>query len=226
MIGLAFSGGKDSWACLWLNRDRLADVHVIWVNTGKNFPELLETVEKARAMCPNFHEVKTDRERQNAAMGIPSEVVPSDWTAFGQLLSGPKDVTVQSYLDCCFTNISGPLHATAKRLGVTELIRGQRTEDEKKGACQDGSVVDGIVYRHPIESWTTQQVLAYVAEHMPLPGHFGLKHSSMDCFDCTAYRKDSRDRIAYMNKEHPMLFRAYKVRADRLDHAIQAAIAG
>jgi 3'-phosphoadenosine 5'-phosphosulfate sulfotransferase (PAPS reductase)/FAD synthetase len=223
-VGLAFSGGRDSWACLWLNEHRLADIHVIWVNPGKNYPELLATVERARAMCPNFHEVRTDREGQHAREGLPSDVVPIDWTALGQQISSRKPVMVQSYLGCCFQNISQPLHAKAKELGLSELIRGQRASDAKRGACSDGDVVDGIVYRHPIEAWTTEEVMHFLASKMDLPAHLALRHSSMDCYDCTAYRKDSADRIEYMKRNHPELFAEYETRALKVDAALREAM--
>jgi len=39
MLGLAFSGGKDSMACWYLYRDQ--QPIVIFVNTGKAYPETL-----------------------------------------------------------------------------------------------------------------------------------------------------------------------------------------
>src|SRR5687767_12018420 len=69
---LWFSGGKDSMACLYLLRDRLSEIAVLWANTGKNYPELLQTVAHAKAMCPHFIEVKTDRDAQWREHGIAS----------------------------------------------------------------------------------------------------------------------------------------------------------
>lgn len=221
--GLAFSGGKDSWACLWLHKDQLDDIAVLWVNTGKNFPELLETINKARAMCPSFHEILVDRDRQNSTLGLPADVVPINWTVLGQIVTGPKPTRIQSYLGCCYDNISMPLHMKAKELGLTQIIRGQRNDDGHKGSARNGTVFDGITCLHPIENWTAPQVLSFVSEHMELPGHFGLKHSSMDCFDCTAYRKECADKTAYMRERHPGLYEQYKVRSDALDAALLAA---
>lgn len=224
--GLAFSGGKDSWACLWLNKDRLHDIDVIWVNTGKNYPELLATIEKAKVLCPNFHEVHTDRDGQNAAHGLPADVVPINWTALGQQFTGPKPVTIQSYLGCCYENISWPLHLKAKELGLTEIIRGQRMDEGHIGGARDGTVFEGIKCLHPIENWTKEQVLDFVAKHMELPDHFRFEHSSMDCYDCTAYRKESADRVDYMRTTHPVLYEHYSERSNALNTALQEAING
>jgi tRNA(Ile)-lysidine synthase TilS/MesJ len=46
MLGLAFSGGKDSLACWYLCK-HLNPV-VLWVNTGKGYPETLEIVNEIR----------------------------------------------------------------------------------------------------------------------------------------------------------------------------------
>lgn len=223
MIALAFSGGKDSWACLWLNKDRLHDIHVLWVNTGKNYPEMLGTISKARSMCPNFVEINVDRDSQNATYGIPGDVVPINYTLLGQHLTGEKPVMVQSYLQCCFENIGSQLQGWCERNGVKELIRGQRNSEKHKSPARNGTVLNGVTYIQPIEDWSEKQVLDYVAQHMDLPDHFSLKHSSMDCYDCTAYHKESADRIEYTRQHHPVLFQEYRKRKDALIGAIRDA---
>lgn len=224
MRGLAFSGGRDSWACLWLNKDSLDSIHVIWVNTGKNIPEVLETVNMARGMCANFHEVKTNKEAQNAVNGYPADVVPINWTVMGQQISGKKDVTIQSYLGCCYENISAPLHLYAKKIGITELIKGQRITDTHKGYSLDGSVFDGITYRHPIEGWSKSDVTDYLSTKMPLPRHFSLNHSSVDCFDCTAFVKENQDKSVYMETHYPDLFAEFSAKKTLVDSAIEQAL--
>lgn len=219
-IALAFSGGKDSWACLWLIRERLADIQVIWVNTGKNYPEMLETIDKAKALCPDFVEIIVDREGQNAYHGIPSDVVPINWTRLGQSVTSKKDVLIQSYIQCCYENIGSSLQEYCKRHGITELIRGQRLDEGHKSSARDGDVVDGITYHQPIENWTAEQVLSFVSVHMELPAHFSFEHSSMDCYDCTAYARESIDRIDYMSKNHPALYLEYESRNKKLQSAL------
>ena len=223
---LAFSGGKDSWACLWLYKDQLKDILVIWINTGKNYPEMLETIEKAKAVCPNFVEVIVDRAGQNTYHGIPSDVVPIDWTRLGQELTSEKPVMVQSYLNCCYENIGANLQNYCKDHGITHLIRGQRNDERHKSTARDGVVVDGITYIQPIENWTSQEVLDFVAKHMELPDHFQFKHSSMDCYDCTAYGEESKDRIEYTKMNHQALFAEYLTRKTALNYALLQSIKG
>lgn len=221
---LAFSGGKDSWACLWLNIDRLSEILVVWVNTGKNYPEMLATIEKARELCPNFVELIVDRDGQNDYHGLPSDVVPVNWTREGQVFTGAKPVMVQSYLQCCYENIGSALQKFCQDHGIKHLIRGQRNDEGHKSTARHGSLVGRILYEQPIEDWTSQQVLDYVAEYMPLPDHFKFEHSSMDCYDCTAFTAESRDRIDYTKATHPLLYQKYAARKGQLDGALNEAM--
>lgn len=222
---LAFSGGRDSWACLWLNADRLHEIAVIWVNPGKGLPEQLASIERARAMCRHFYEVKTDRDAQNALYGLPADVVPVNWTALGQMVSGPKPVMVQSYLDCCLENIMRPIHAKALELGVQEVICGQRNDEAMKSPAQDGQIVDGLVRRFPLAAWSKADVMAYLEARMEVPEHFYFDHSSLDCFDCTAYTRHSRDKHEYMRRRHPNLYAIYAAKAAALTKALNEACA-
>lgn len=221
---LAFSGGKDSWACLWLNEDRLSEILVIWANTGKNYPEALEMIEKARAICPNFLEVVVDRDEQNRRNGIPSDVVPIGWTHKGMAVTGLKPVMIQSYLDCCFSNISEAINSAAKGRGITRIIKGQRNDEKYRSPSQDGTEYDGITYEQPLDDWTREQVMEYLAGKMEIPPHFALNHSSLDCYDCTAFRSESKDRVAWMAEKHPVLFEQYKCRSDAVLSAIMEAL--
>lgn len=222
---LAFSGGKDSLATLFLNRHRLAETVVLWVNTGKNYPEVMNTIGVIRAMCPHFTEIISDREGQNAHWGIPSDIVPTDWTRAGHDICGKKPVMVQPYLNCCIENIGLVLLRFCVQNGITELITGQRNADSRKSTTRDGDVLEGVTYRQPIAGWSDDQVLLYVGQFLdPLPEHLTLKHSSMDCYDCTAYRADSADRIALMRSRHPTLYAEYAIRKTALDGAISEAL--
>lgn len=221
---LAFSGGKDSWACLWLHRERLNEIVVIWVNTGKNYPEILETIAKAKMLCPNFVEIIVDRDGQNAHNGIPADVVPINWTRHGQDVTGVKSVMIQPYTLCCYENIGMHIQGYCKAHGITHLIRGQRNDEGHKSIARDGCVVDGILYSQPIEDWNEMQVLEFVASHMETPSHFKFKHSSMDCYDCTAFATESKDRVSHMKEHHPIMFAEYDKRNSALKIALTEAL--
>lgn len=221
MRALAFSGGKDSMACLFLMRDSLD--FAIYVDSGYAYPETTAMVDIARSMLP-VHVVKTDRKAQNEREGIPSDVVPIDWTSFGQSVSSVKPIKVQGYLGCCVENLSAPLLKAAIDLGVTELVYGERFDEAHKSTAKDGDVVCGIKRLHPIETWSSAEVVTYLAAKMDVPEHFSIKHSSLDCYDCTAFRKDSADRVEWTREKYPDFYAAYSVRADALSGALKQAM--
>lgn len=214
MRALAFSGGKDSMACLHFVPDLDC---AIYVDTGYSYPETRALVEYAKALLP-VHVVKSVR-----ISGIASDVVPFDWTPVGQMISGKKACIIQSYFDCCLQTIGVPLHNKAKELGVTEMVYGQRNEEGHKSIMRDGMTVDGIKRSHPIEGWSEQQVMDFLKTKMAIPEHYAIKHSSLDCYDCTAFRKQSVDRVEWTKKKHPEFHAAYMVRRVALDTALEAA---
>lgn len=223
-LGLAFSGGKDSLACLLLNKERLSEITVFFVNTGKTYPETMKLVEYAKSISPNFIEILVDREGQNAFNGLPADVVPINWTVLGQSQTEKKGVTIQSYLQCCYENIAKPLMDAAKHCGITHLIRGQRNDESHKSTSRNGDVVDGITFLQPIENWTTASVLEFIAQNMEIPAHFNLGHTSLDCFDCTAYQKETKDVSSYRELNHPELHKKYLARKEQLDSVLREAL--
>ena len=210
-------------ACLYLLRDELSCA--IYVDTGFTYPETFEMVRHASEIIP-LHVVATNREMQNAENGIPSDIVPVDWTKLGMQVTSTKPIMVQSYIDCCLNNISLPLLQKAQQLGVTELVYGQRNDEAHRGTARDGDVIGGIRRSQPIEAWTSEQVLSFLSQHMELPSHFNLRHSSLDCYDCTAFRADSADRIAWMASRYPAKHAEYQKRKDALDRVMEEALYG
>lgn len=204
-------------ACLHLHRHELDCA--IYVDTGYAYPETLALVEYARTMIP-VHTVESNRNQ----FWIPADLVPSDWTETGQAITVNRDVIIKNYHDCCFESISRPLMQKAAELGVKELFNGQRNEENRKSISRDGDIVWGIIRRQPIEKWTIAEVFAYLATKMEIPAHYAFKHSSLDCFDCTAYRKDSVDRVEWMRDTHPDLYQRYAKRSAMLDAAIKEAM--
>ncbi len=222
---LMFSGGKDSMACLYLYKEHLNEITVIWCNTGKNYPEAVATIGKARKMCPNWIEINVDRDLQWANNGLPSDLVPVDFTNFGQSVTSKKPFAIQSYLQCHLENITKPIWDTVILLGFTKIIRGQRKDDEHHATSHNGDTEDGVTFIHPIEDWTKEQVLAFLKEEMgELPEHYQLEHSSMDCYDCTGFTKHSPDRVAYTKKRHPELYADYRKKLEAVAAAISVPL--
>jgi 3'-phosphoadenosine 5'-phosphosulfate sulfotransferase (PAPS reductase)/FAD synthetase len=223
---IAFSGGKDSWALLWLNEKRLSSLPVIWVNTGKAYPETLAMITKARGMCGEFHEVITDQEGNTQRSGLPADIVPVNWTVMGQSITSKKAITVQPYISCCYQNITGPLAAKARELGVTHLILGQRSDEGHRAPYPSGTVTEGLVNLFPLEGWTERDVFDFLAMKMPIPPHFWIKHSSLDCYDCTAFTAESKDRLALTKERYPVFYEKYLEKKGKLDACLVEALNG
>lgn len=224
-IALGFSGGKDSLACLYLLRKqgRLGHATGLWVDTGKSFPETRALIDEVSSLM-RILTIKVDRDAQNAEWGLPADITPVNWTRGGMTVTGEKPTMVQSYINCCAVNLGYVLHAAAIQQEFTHLIRGQRMADQHKSTARDGTAVDGVTYLHPIESWSDQEVMDFIEqERGSVPAHFHLKHSSLDCYDCSAYRKETTDVVAYMKKEHPILWSARKARMDAVDKVLYLA---
>lgn len=209
-------------ACLYLLAHTIKCA--IYVDTGKSYPETQEMIKRAAGIVPVFT-VHSDRVGQNARQGIPSDVVPVDWTPDGQLVTSPKPAMIQSYLGCCFDNIALPFISKSLELGATEVVYGQRNEESHKSVARDGDSVAGMKRLHPIENWTNEQVMTFLATRMEIPAHYSIRHSSLDCYDCTAYRGESHDRVAYTKANHPEMYKEYGDRLELLNQSLIAATA-
>jgi 3'-phosphoadenosine 5'-phosphosulfate sulfotransferase (PAPS reductase)/FAD synthetase len=151
-------------------------------------------------------------------------VVPVDATVFGEQFTGAAGQRVQTYVQCCHDNIAAPALAKVKALGCDEVIRGQRNDEGHKAPSRNGQVVDGVTFLHPLETWSRDEVLDYLRRHMgELPEHFALEHSSMDCYDCTAYAAHSVDRIEFAGR-YPELEAARRARLSELRGVLDAAM--
>jgi len=218
-LGLAFSGGKDSLACWYMYREQ--QPVVFWVNTGKIYPETLAIVDEIRAEATEFIEVQSDQQAQIERTGIPSDVVPVDWTVFGMNLTQKKPIKIQTYFGCCLENIGLPLMQAAKKRGITQMIRGQRADEGHRSSAVDGETVEGILCIQPLETWTEEQVFAFILQHRAtLPDHYAIKHTSLDCYDCTAYMGESADRVAWTKLKYPEFYAKYAANMADLKSAL------
>ena len=113
----------------------------------------------------------------------------------------------------------------AKERGITHLIRGQRIDEAHKSISIDGSVVDGITFVQPIETWTAEQVFAFILKHRgTLPDHYAIKHTSLDCYDCTAFLGDSADRVAWTKLKYPAFYAKYAANMADLKTALAPSL--
>lgn len=218
---LALSGGKDSMACLYLMREELDGA--IYVDTGYTYPETQAMIAHAETLIP-VHRVSANRQAQQDAHGIPFDVVPVEWTAMGQAMTSRKPFLIQSPFQCCFENIVVPLHAKARELGATHIVSGQRQDESHRATSVHGQLVDGFIRLYPLADWTAEQTRTYLASHMDLPAHFAFEQTSLDCYDCPAYRKHSHDRVQWTKARYPEYYAAYARNYNAALSAVEAAL--
>lgn len=202
-IVLQFSGGKDSVACLLLLREHLHRITVLWLNSGETLPEHVAQMERVRALCPHFVEVRTNVAKSHAEYGYPVDLLPLRNDRHVQFLAQQDRVPLQGFMACCMTNMMQPMHAATVQSGATLIIRGQKRSDGHKSPLSSGDVRDGLEFWFPIEDWSHDEVLDYVAGSEFLPEYFERHHTSLDCWSCTAYLGDHAWKREYLHKHHP-----------------------
>lgn len=222
-VALMFSGGKDSIACLHLLEQYLDKVLVVWINTGANFPEIEAFMEETRAKVPNFLEIKTNQPESIKAKGYAVDVVPVNYTNLGQSVTSIKDFKVRSYFECCSENFWQPCDAEMRRIGVTGIIRGQRNSEGHRAPIKSGHIENGIEYCLPIETWSKEDVVEYLrSKDVDIDERLSMDHSSLDCWNCTAYMAESADRFKYIQKHHPRKYESIVEIVKKIDNVLTA----
>jgi phosphoadenosine phosphosulfate reductase len=222
-IALMFSGGKDSLACLHLIEKYLDRTVVVWVNTGANFPEIETLMEEIKTKVPNFYEITTNQPKSIEVNGYPVDVVPVNYTNLGQSVTSIKDLKLRSYFDCCSENFWMPCDTEMRKLGITGVIRGQRESEGHRAPIKSGHIENGIEYLLPIERWTDSEVTDYLrSKDVVIDERLSMAHSSLDCWNCTAYMAESSERFKYIKKNHPSKYESIVEIVKKIDNVITA----
>lgn len=222
-IALMYSGGKDSTACLYLLKKWWNKINVVWVNSGATFPEVLAFMENMKKKLPRFIEVKSNQPAYVDTFGLPTEILPVDYTAIGQAIGVERSFKLNNYIDCCATNIWYPALKAIKSLGCTLVIRGQKNCDFKKSSLRSGVINDGVEYLFPVEKWSNKDVFDYLKEQdFCFPSYYNLAATSLDCWNCTAYCYEHKDKLAYMRDNHPKLYEIYKAKLYDISLAVKS----
>jgi 3'-phosphoadenosine 5'-phosphosulfate sulfotransferase (PAPS reductase)/FAD synthetase len=219
-IAFAFSGGKDSLACVYLLRDHLHRMTVYHVSTGDQMQEVIDIVDHVRRMAPNFVTLQTDKEGWVRQNGLPSDLVPHSSHNLGQAMN-ESPVKLVSRYDCCFANLMWPMHQRIKADGNTLVIRGTKLSDMKRVPFRSGEVRDGLELFLPIEGWDDPRVFAYLREVgapiAPVYLAAGVVHTP-ECARCSAWLNESL--ALYLRRQYPAAFADYAARLDAIGTAI------
>jgi 3'-phosphoadenosine 5'-phosphosulfate sulfotransferase (PAPS reductase)/FAD synthetase len=191
---LLFSGGRDSIVLLHILEPYLAEILVIWVNTGAAYESTLKQMGQVRNTVPHFFEITTDQPADIEKWGFPSDIVPSrhDIQLFGHL--EPK---IQSTISCCTKNIWLPTQLCLQDKGIKVCYIGAREDEGMSDPRWDG-VRLRIEFKFPLRKWTAKMVQDYVKKHnIMLPPYYSQgEEKSRDCWNCTGYLWERRASIA------------------------------
>lgn len=223
-IALQLSGGRDSLATLYLMRPWLGRIVVYWGNTDDAYPETLEAIAIARALCPHFVEVSGRQPDVVREFGIPSDIVPVNRVPLGLSGAGLDAPLIQDRYSCCWRVVMLPLYQRMKADGITLIIRGQRNADNLKGPLRSGDVLDGFEFLYPIEQWSDQDVNDYlISEGAPLPRFYESMNTTPGCMTCSAYWEDGQAQ--YLKRYYPATYEEVQRRLGIIKIAVEEHIA-
>ncbi|WP_277030249.1 phosphoadenosine phosphosulfate reductase family protein [Turicimonas muris] len=208
-VVLFYSGGKDSLALLLLLRPYWDRVNVVWVDTGNQFPEVIEHMEKVKALVPHFTVLKGNTPKYLLENGFPVDVVPTRFTSLGSYVFGPAPLRVCSRFDCCEANIWTPMRMYVESTKPTCILRGDRRSERAKGLSREA----GIEFEFPIWDWTDEQIWGFLrreGRELLQDRHFMRHGTSLDCQTCMAYSEEIPERQEYLKNHHPELYELNK----------------
>ena len=211
-IGFQFSGGRDSTAALYQLRPYWRRMTVFHLDTGDQFPETRAVVaEVAQALAAEnvpFVVIRSDVSQYRTQHGLASDLVPVDNTPPGRLVSG-RSLKLVSRYECCYQNLMRPMHQAIVDSGITLLVRGQRDDEYATPPLRSGDAQDGIEVLYPIQSWTGEQVSAYLLDNgLPIaPFYERGARRAPECMGCTAWWDEGRAQ--YLRDYHPEAHQRY-----------------
>lgn len=211
-IAFQFSGGRDSVAALFRLRPFWHRMTVYHLDTGDQFPETREVVQRVERMLPRrMVRIEGNVEAVREQFGLPSDVLPVDNTPIGRMVSG-RATKLQSRYDCCARSLMNPMHARMVADGITLIVRGQRDDEYDAPPLRSGDVQGGIEVLYPVQDWSAERVMRYLKDNqLPLAPFYdaGMKRAP-ECMGCTAWWDEGRP--AYLKQWHPVAFAAWRDR--------------
>jgi phosphoadenosine phosphosulfate reductase len=190
-VNVSFSGGKDSLASLWLTLKIDPNAELLFINTGLEFPE---TVEYVNRFCS---------ERR-----LKLHIIQEENNFFEQLHHfGPP---AKDFRWCCKTNKLGPLTTFIQknypRGCVT--VEGRRIYESfnraRIGAIEKNPYVPNQTTLCPIRNWTALEVILYIHwNELPLNPLYEKDYERIGCWLCPA---SLQSEFANTKRTHPQLY--------------------
>lgn len=209
---ISFSGGKDSTVLLHLVRMIYPNMEAVFINTGKEFPEIqqfVKTIDNVRWMRPKYtfaeivkkygfpypskevsqkiYEIRhtnSDKLRNKRLFGDEkgNGKVSEKWK---HLIYAPFEVSNQ----CCNKLKKEPAHRYEKETG-NRPITGQMASESSlrkmqylKSGC---NVLEGKkIISNPLSIWTDKDIWDYITKfNIPYSKIYDMGYERTGCFDC------------------------------------------
>jgi phosphoadenosine phosphosulfate reductase len=190
-INVSFSGGKDSLAALILTLKARQNVELLFVNTGLEFPETVQYVQK---ICS---------ERK-----LKLHLIQEENEFFEQLGNfGPPG---KDFRWCCKTNKLGPLTAFIQKRYPKGCVtvEGRRVYESFSraniGPVEKNPFVPNQTTLCPIRNWNALEVVLYINwNKMPLNPLYELDYERIGCWLCPSALQSE---LANTKRTHPRLY--------------------
>ena len=221
-VALQFSGaGKDSLATLYLLEEYWGMMDVIWGNPGNPYPETRQFVNTIREMVPNFIEVIGNQPAYIQQHGYPSDIIPFEAMPQMSILTGEPAPKLVPFQVCCAENLWHPLWNYIIENKYTGVIRGQKQSDlSRNRITENGKIYDGVEMLFPIDSWTDEQVIAFLGDRLPESYKRGM-NTSLDCLNCTAWLRENRGMMKDLREHYPDAYYEIKPIINWLDQKVK-----
>ncbi len=195
---LGWSGGYCSTAALHMALQVDPNIKVLFSNTGVEYHENLEYVEKlVDEWSLNFTELKPSKTFWEIVdkYGMPQiAVFGSSRVAKRATRAGKLKYRVPR---CCFYLKDQPRFAYYKETGLKGQISGLRGAEGRNRAIvigQRGQIyplkypINGFMSYHPIAFWGVQKLYAYLEKHKIPENEVYRTQDRNGCWSCTAYK--------------------------------------
>jgi 3'-phosphoadenosine 5'-phosphosulfate sulfotransferase (PAPS reductase)/FAD synthetase len=207
---LQFSGGKDSLARVYLLRPQWDRLTLYHVDTGDLLPEVREIVDRVEAMVPDFRRIETDAKAWTAAVGLPSDLVPTTSTPLGLAIGASRQRIVDRF-ECCAANLMVPMHYRMIEDGMPLVVRGTKRADLARLPHEGGETGLGYELWLPLLEWSHDDVFSFLrGAGAPICRVYEHRVNAPECATCPAWW--SEGRAEYLEKHHPDLFAAYRTK--------------
>jgi 3'-phosphoadenosine 5'-phosphosulfate sulfotransferase (PAPS reductase)/FAD synthetase len=221
-VAFHFSGGRDSTAALYAMQpywDRLSIYHV---NTNDQFPETADVVRMVESDVGPMIHINSDADATRQEYGLPTDVLPVDnQLGFGRFISG-RQIKLMPRYECCARVLMIPMHQQMLQDGITLIVRGARNSEFAVPPTQSGHRDEHYELLHPIQEWSDQDVMDYLAANgLPVAPFYehGMSQAP-ECMGCTAWWGEGR--LGYLRKHYPEQYadvaakmRVIKIEIDR-----------